>query len=93
LETGKSNYHLFVITTSQRDKLRAYLAEHSIPTAIHYPVPLHRQPAFAEFNQHQCPNADQICSRILSLPMHAFLSDTDVGQVIEAICGFFNRRI
>jgi dTDP-3-amino-3,4,6-trideoxy-alpha-D-glucose transaminase len=93
LETGKSNYHLFVITTPQRDKLRAYLAERNIPTLIHYPVPLHRQPAFAEFGPARCPNADQICSRVLSLPMHAFLSDTDVERVIEAVRGFFSRRM
>ena len=93
LETGKSNYHLFVITTAQRDKLRAYLAERSIPTLIHYPVPLHRQPAFAEFSPDRCPNADQVCSRILSLPMHAFLTETDIERVTEAVRGFFNRRI
>jgi dTDP-4-amino-4,6-dideoxygalactose transaminase len=92
-EAGKSNYHLFVITTPQRDKLRAYLAERDIPTLIHYPVPLHRQGAFAEFNPDRCPHADQICSRLLSLPMHAFLSDTDVEKVIEAFRGFFTRRI
>jgi dTDP-4-amino-4,6-dideoxygalactose transaminase len=92
LETGKSNYHLFVITTPQRDKLRAYLAEQGVPTLVHYPVPLHRQPAFAEFSTERCPNADQICSRILSLPMHAFLSDTDIERVIEAVSGFFSRK-
>jgi dTDP-4-amino-4,6-dideoxygalactose transaminase len=91
-ETGKSNYHLFVITSPHRDELRAYLAEHDIPTLIHYPVPLHRQRAFADFNPDRCPNADQICSRVLSLPMHAFLSDTDVERVIEAVRGFLNRR-
>jgi len=92
-ETGKSNYHLFVVTTPERDKLRAYLADRDIPTLIHYPIPLHRQPAFAEFNPDRCPNADQFCSRVLSLPIHAFLSDTDVGKVIEAVREFFSRRI
>src|SRR5436309_896143 len=38
VETGKSNYHLFVITTPHRDQLRAYLSENGIPTLIHYPV-------------------------------------------------------
>src|SRR5215471_751195 len=92
-ETGKSNYHLFVITTPHRDKLRAYLAENDIPTLIHYPVPLHRQPAFAEFGPDRCPNADQICSRVLSLPMHAFLTDLEVQKVIETVRRFFSRRM
>ena len=92
-ETGKSNYHLFVITTAHREKLRAYLSEKDIPTLIHYPIPLHRQAAFAEFSPDRCPNADQICSRVLSLPMHAFLSDSDADKVIEAIREFFRRQL
>ena len=91
-ETGKSNYHLFVITTPDRDKLRAHLAGCEVPTLIHYPVPLHRQKAFAEFSPARCPNADQLCSRVVSLPMHAFLSDVDVERVIEGVRGFFGNR-
>jgi dTDP-4-amino-4,6-dideoxygalactose transaminase len=90
-ETGKSNYHLFVVTATERDKLRAYLDEYDVPTLIHYPIPLHRQKAFAEFGPARCPNADQLCSRLLSLPIHAFLSDVDVERVIDAVRGFFRR--
>jgi len=88
-ETGRSNYHLFVVTFPERDRLRAHLAERDVPALVHYPVPLHRQKAFAEFGPARCPNADQLCSRVLSLPIHAFLSDTDVDRVIEAVRGFF----
>ena len=91
-ETGKSNYHLFVVTTPERDKLRAYLEECDIPTLVHYPIPLHRQKAFAEFGPARCPNADQFCSRVVSLPMHAFLSDVDVDRVIEAVRGFVGHK-
>jgi dTDP-4-amino-4,6-dideoxygalactose transaminase len=90
-DTGSSNYHLFVITAPQRDKLRAHLAELGIPTLVHYPIPLHRQKAFAEFSPHRCPNADLLCSRVLSLPMHAYLSDGEVNRVIEAVTEFFRR--
>src|SRR3989475_3562989 len=88
-ETGRSNYHLFVITTRARDQLRAHLAGCDVPTLIHYPVPLHRQAAFVEFSPARCPNADQVCSRALSLPMHGFLSDVDVDRVIEGVREFF----
>jgi dTDP-4-amino-4,6-dideoxygalactose transaminase len=88
-ETGSSNYHLFVITTPDRDKLRAHLAELNIPTLVHYPIPLHRQRAFAEFSPARCPNADLLCSRVLSLPMHAFLTDGEVNRVIEGVTEFF----
>jgi|SRR5262245_6438587 len=91
-ETGTSNYHLFVITTPQRDKLRAHLQEFGIPTLVHYPYPLHRQKAFEEFGAARCPNADLISSRVLSLPMHAFLTDGEVDRVIDAVRGFFKGR-
>ena len=91
-ETGSSNYHLFAIATPQRDKLRAHLAELNIPTLIHYPIPLHRQNAFAEFGPARCPNADTLCARVLSLPMHAFLTDVDVDRVIEGVETFFSRQ-
>jgi dTDP-4-amino-4,6-dideoxygalactose transaminase len=89
-EAGSSNYHLFVITSAQRDKLKAHLGELNIPTLIHYPYPLHRQRAFAEFRPAPCPNADLISSRILSLPMHAFLTDMEVNRVIDGVRGFFH---
>ena len=91
-QTGNSNYHIFAITVVDRDKLRAHLAEKNIPTLIHYPLPLHRQKAFAEFNPSRCPNADVLCSRVLSLPMHAFLTDGEVARVIEGVSSFYKRR-
>jgi len=91
-ETGKSNYHLFVVTTSMRDALRQHLASLDVPTLVHYPIPLPRHKAFAEFNPARCPNADQLCARVLSLPIHSALADHDVERVISAVRSFFDRR-
>jgi len=88
-ETGSSNRHLFVVTTPERDKLRAHLSDLNIPTLVHYPIPLHRQNAFSEFSPARCPNADLLCSRVLSLPMHAFLTDGEIDRVIEGVQSFF----
>jgi dTDP-4-amino-4,6-dideoxygalactose transaminase len=88
-ETGSSNCHLFVVTTPERDKLRAHLSDMNIPTLVHYPIPLHRQKAFSEFGPARCPNADLLCSRVLSLPMHAFLTDSEIDRVIEGVQVFF----
>jgi dTDP-4-amino-4,6-dideoxygalactose transaminase len=88
-ETGASNYHLFVVTTPRRDSLRAHLASRNIPALIHYPIPLHRQKAFSEFNPDPCPNADWLCSHTLSLPIHPHLSNDDVDLVIESVRSFF----
>lgn len=92
-ETGTSNYHLFVITFPNRDKLRAHLSELDIPTLVHYPHPLHPQKAFAEFQPGRCPNADLLCSRVLSLPMHAFMTDVEVDRVIDGVREFCSRGL
>ena len=60
-ESGSSNWHLFVLTSPDRDKLRSHLSELNIPTLVHYPIPLHRQRAFSEFSPARCPNADVLC--------------------------------
>jgi dTDP-4-amino-4,6-dideoxygalactose transaminase len=87
-ETGRSNYHLFVIVTPHRDALQAHLAANDIPTAIHYPIPLHRQKAFAEMRtarSGRCLHAEEFCTRVLSLPMHPSLASHEVDRVISEI--------
>ena len=91
-ETGSSNYHLFVVAIAERDALRRHLAAQDIPTATHYPVPLPRQKAFAEFRtarSGRCPNADQLCARVLSLPMHPCLASHEVDRVVSQVRSFF----
>jgi dTDP-4-amino-4,6-dideoxygalactose transaminase len=88
-ETGSSNYHLFAVTSTKREKLRAHLAEMNIPTLVHYPIPLHRQKAFDELTSARCPNAELLCARVVSLPMHACLTDGEVDRVIEGVRSFF----
>jgi len=95
-ETGRSNYHLFVVATSEREALRQHLQAHDVPTAIHYPTPLHRQTAFESLRpssrSSHCPNAEQLCARVLSLPMHAHLAPHDVDRVVSAVRSFFSSR-
>ncbi len=89
-EAGTSNYHLFVVATAGRDQLQGHLRSLGIPATVHYPIPLHRQKAFAGLSPARCPNADLLCSRVLSLPIHACMPDSEVGQVIEAVQSFFS---
>lgn len=94
-ETGRSNYHLFVVVTPERDALRRHLMAEDIPTAVHYPLPLHRHKAFEMLRQPRstpCPNADQLCGRVLSLPMHAHLANHDVERIASAVRSFFASR-
>ena len=86
-------YHQYVVRTPQRDALRAYLAERDIETGIHYPVPIHRQPAWLRTfgDGPALPRAEQAAREILSLPVHADLTDEEVERVADAVRGFFRR--
>jgi len=82
-----SVYHLFVITTENRDELIAYLNEHNIHAGLHYPVPCHLQKAYKHLNYRPgaFPNAEYLAQHCLSLPMYAELSDEEVGYIIDVL--------
>jgi len=80
-------WHLFVIRHPARDRLQAALAERGVGTLIHYPVPPHLQPAYAElgFGPGAFPVSEQIHREVLSLPLWPGMSDAQVDRVIEAV--------
>jgi len=81
-------YHQFVIRTAERDQLRQALAGHGIQTGIHYPIPLHQQPAFAPYLPSggiELPVTEAAAASILSLPMFPELSDRDARAVGRAV--------
>lgn len=86
--------HLYVIRAPRRDALREYLRQNGIVTGIHYPVPLHLQPAFREFGppRGSMPNAEKACRQILSLPLGPYLKDADVLTVAAAVRRFYLRN-
>jgi dTDP-4-amino-4,6-dideoxygalactose transaminase len=81
-------YHQYVIRSEQRDKLRTALKKHGVTTQIHYPLPVHRQPAYQRL-QADCPLTEKIAGEILSLPIHAQLSRQEVERVCELIVAGF----
>ena len=80
-------YHLYPILVDERDRVRSRLQELGVQTAIHYPIPLHLQPALSNLGckTGQFPNAEWACSNILSLPIFPQLRDEEVDQVIGAV--------
>jgi dTDP-4-amino-4,6-dideoxygalactose transaminase len=87
-------YHLYVITSGRRDDLMAYLAEHQIGCAVHYPTPVHKQRGYADrviLPVGGLPVTERVCQQILSLPLYPELSDSEVDCVIATIRGFFAR--
>lgn len=83
-------YHLYVIRTQGRDDLQAHLAEKGIASALHYPVPLHLQKAYAGmgYKEGDFPVAEEVAKEILSLPMFPELTGEQIDTVCEEIRKF-----
>jgi UDP-2-acetamido-2-deoxy-ribo-hexuluronate aminotransferase len=84
-------YHMFTILTSKRNQLKKFLADNAITTDIHYPLPLHLQPALKKlgYKKGDFPNAERVCNTILTLPMYPFLRESEVLIISKAISKFF----
>ena len=77
-----SVYAQYTVVVEQRDDLRAALDAAGIPTAVHYPVPIHLQPAYAHLALgERYPVSEQMAARVLSLPMGPYLSGSDAHHV------------
>lgn len=89
-------FHQYTLKTdrSTRDDLREFLAGESIPSMVYYPVPLHRQEAYRYlgYSNHQFPVTEDLCSRVLSLPMHTEMGDDQVAYIIEKVIEFFEKK-
>ncbi|MEW5790395.1 MAG: DegT/DnrJ/EryC1/StrS family aminotransferase [Pseudomonadota bacterium] len=78
-------YHQFTIQLEERDRVRAELAAQGIASAVYYPVPCHRQRMFAPAPTADCPAADRLAGRVLSLPMYPELQEAQVARIAEAL--------
>ena len=77
-------WHLFVVRCPYRDALKHHLQAHGIQSQVHYPIPPHRQPAYACLREIHLPLTEQLHDEILSLPMGPTLSDDAADRVIDA---------
>ena len=87
-------WHLFVVFSAHREALRNHLSARGIETGIHYPAPLHRQQAYVDlgYSEGDFPHAEQSAKTILSLPMFAELTHTQIERVAAAVRAFFDQR-
>ncbi len=83
----ESIFHLFVITTENRDEMMKYLNSKNIFPGLHYPVPCHLQKAYSNlgYKKGDMPNSEYLAEHCLSLPMYAELTDEDVSYVIKQV--------
>ena len=78
---------LFVIGAQDRDRLLEYLHSQDIGAAVHYPVPVHQQPAYDGFGG-ELPQTESVAKDILSLPMYPELTKDEVYSIIDTIREF-----
>jgi dTDP-4-amino-4,6-dideoxygalactose transaminase len=87
-------HHLLVVESDDRDALRDQLAAAGVETGIHYPVPIHLQPAYADLGHRRgaFPNAERLAEQVLSLPMYPELTTGQVESVAAAVRQYLTRR-
>ncbi len=82
-----SVYAQYTVEVPQRAKVEEAMKARGVPTAVHYPIPLHRQPVFANlgYRAGDFPVSEKAGERVMSLPMHPYLSEADQDKVVQAL--------
>ena len=79
-------WHLFVVLAENRDAFRAKLLERGVETLVHYPVPIHRQPAWTHLaGEVPLAVSERLCEQVVSLPLYPELTDAEAEQVVAAV--------
>ena len=86
-----STYHQYTVAVPQRDQLQKFLAQNEIGSAVFYPKPLHLQDCFRElgYQEGDLPVAEQLCSKVLSLPIYPELTTEQIEYVAKTILKFY----
>ena len=96
---AKHVFHLYVVEVAERDSVAAYLLQHGVQTGIHYPLPLHLQPAYQHlgYKRGDFPVTERVAGRVMSLPLYPELRDEEIQTVCEhleaALARVPNERI
>jgi dTDP-4-amino-4,6-dideoxygalactose transaminase len=92
-EAGQHVYHQYTILTSQRDAVMAALQAAGIGCAVYYPIPLHRQRAFAkDYCNVSLPVAEAVAQQCLSLPIFPEMQEAQVDEVVGVIAGVLSKK-
>ena len=87
---GSSAWAQYTICVQNRDAFQESLKQAGIPTTVHYPIPLNKQPAVANPDV-QLPVGNEVASRVVSLPMSPYIDKTSQDRVIAATIAFFSQ--
>lgn len=91
---SSQSYYVFTIRAEKRDELQAYLKAHNIGSAVYYPVPLYKQPAYAHLGlkAEDYPNAEKAAKEVLSIPMFPEITQEQVMRVCDTIRAFYEEQ-
>ena len=91
----KEVFHLYHINVKNRDKLQKFLTNNSVDAKVHYPIPIHLQPA-AKYLKHKrgdFPLAEKMANTSISLPVHEFIKENDIKYVVNLINKFYSKKL
>jgi len=83
-EGNTSVYAQYTVLVHEREKLQSHLKAHDVPTAVHYPVPLNKQPAL-QTDEFSLPVAEKLSDKVMSLPMHPYLTNEEQLSVVSLL--------
>jgi dTDP-4-amino-4,6-dideoxygalactose transaminase len=86
-EFSKHAYHLYVVRMKNRDEILVKMNEVGIGAGIHYPIPLHLQPAYSDlgYKEGDFPVTEKVCKEILSLPMYPELTREKIEEIVKSL--------
>ena len=89
----KEVFHLYHINVKSRDALQKYLIKNSIDAKVHYPTPIHLQPAakYLKYKKGDFPIAEKMANTSLSLPVHEFIKESDIKLMTKLIHKFYQK--
>ncbi|MCE2928453.1 MAG: aminotransferase class V-fold PLP-dependent enzyme [Candidatus Caenarcaniphilales bacterium] len=92
-KNSQAVFHVFAIQVKKelRNKLKSYLEEYNIGTNIHYPIPIHKQKAYSDYNHLSFPVSERLSEEILSLPLDAYHSEDEINYVCDIILKFVHQ--
>lgn len=84
-------YHIYSLLFEQRDEIQKVLVANGVDAKIHYPVPMHLQPAAKNlgYSPGDFPNAEAICGSVMSLPIHEFIQQDQLKKMVDLVTGFY----
>ena len=93
LKISNPTFHQFIIRTKLRNELKNYLQKNNIETAIHYPIPNHKQKAYTkQYGKIKLPMTEKYSKEILSLPINPYMKKAEINYVIKVVNNFFSQK-